>query len=109
MPKMLGPVPADKWEREVYHQLKLQLPHDWTVISGVSWSRVGPSDEWRYVRDGQADFVVLIPGLGMVIVEVKGSRAFRVGANGRWYRIDLNGNQTEIDESPPAQATRNML
>lgn len=104
----MGALPADKWEREVYQQLKSQLPADWVVISSVGWSRQGPSDEWRYVRDGQADFVVLVPGLGMVVLEVKGSRGFRVAADGRWFRVTGTGQEALIDEPPPAQATRNM-
>lgn len=105
---MMGSLPADKWEREVYQQLKSQLPPDWVAISSVGWSRQGPSDEWRYVRDGQADFVVLAPGLGMVVVEVKGSRGFRVAGDGRWFRINATGKEAQVDEPPPAQATRNM-
>lgn len=109
MPHMLGPVPADKWEREVYQQLKQQLPADWSVISNIGWSRRGPGTDYRYVRDGQADFVVLVPGRGMVVVEVKGSQRFRVGDDGRWYRGDVRtGVEVEVDEPPPAQATRNM-
>ncbi|UWX03669.1 NERD domain-containing protein [Pseudoxanthomonas sp. NC8] len=67
---MLGPVPGDRWEKNVYHQLKLQLPTDWIVVANVTWTL---STDGSYVRDGQADFVVLAPGLGMVVVEVKGN------------------------------------
>jgi thymidine kinase len=109
MARVIGPTPGDRWEREVMNQLRAQLPSDWLVLAGVTWSRQGPSDNWRYVRDGQADFVVLAPSLGMVIVEVKGSREFRIGDDGRWYRRDLARQaDVEILEPPPAQAIRNM-
>lgn len=109
MAKVMGPMPGDRWEREVLKQLQVQLPEDWLVLAGVSWSRQGPTDNWRYVRDGQADVVVLAPHLGMVIVEVKGSREFRIGDDGRWYRRDgATGTDVEVLEPPPAQATRNM-
>ncbi len=88
MARVIGSTPGDRWEREVLNQFKVQLPDAWLVLSGVSWSRQGPNDGWRYVRDGQADLVVLVPRLGMVVVEVKGSRVFRIGEDGRWYRTD---------------------
>lgn len=108
MAQYVGPVPADKWECEVRRQLKQQLPADWLVVTGVSWTRRGPHAS--YVRDGQADIVVLAPSLGMVVIEVKGSREFRISGDGCWYRRDsANGAEVRIDgESPPQQATRNM-
>jgi hypothetical protein len=110
MPKMLGSIPADRWERQVYLQLKQQLPDDWVVITNVAWARRGPTDDWRYVRDGEADVVVIVPQMGMVILEIKGSRSFRVGPDGRWYRVDERTRvEVAMDEPPPAQAARNMF
>lgn len=111
MPKIVGPITPDKWEREVRRQLESQLPSDWTVICNVSWAL---KNEGGYVRDGQSDFVVLAPGLGMAIVEVKGSRSIRVGIDGIWYRREINrrtgaeGQEIAINEAPPEQANRNM-
>ena len=36
------------------------------------------------VRDGEADFVVLAPELGLAVIEVKGSKLVRVDENGIW-------------------------
>lgn len=111
MPRIIGPVTPDKWEREVRRQLEVQLPSDWTVICNVSWAL---KDNAGYVRDGQSDFVVLVPELGMIIVEVKGSRSVRVGDDGIWYRREYNRKKNELskeialDEAPPEQANRNM-
>lgn len=107
MPRILGSTPADKWERNVIAQLKQQLPDDWVVISGVAWSRRGPTTGYTYVRDGQADIVVLVPSLGMVILEVKGSKGFRIGEDGRWYRLGPYGEEA-ISTPPPDQASSNM-
>ena len=107
MPRILGPVPADKWEREVRRQLLKQLPDNWTVICNVSWAL---KNERGFVRDGEADFVVLAPDLGLVVVEVKGSVSVRVGDDGVWYRReDYRGRSKEVAlrESPPEQANRN--
>jgi hypothetical protein len=111
MPRMIGPVTSDRWEREVRRQLAEQLPPDWTVVCNVAWAL---RNDAGFVRDGQCDFVVLVPGLGMAILEVKGSRSVRIGDDGIWYRTEANrrtgiaGSEVAIDEAPPEQACRNM-
>ena len=111
MSKIIGPVTSDKWEREVRRQLENQLPSDWIVVCNVSWAL---RNESGYVRDGQCDFVVLAPNLGMAILEVKGSRSVSVGSDGIWYRTEFNrrtgseGPAIAIKEAPPEQANRNM-
>jgi hypothetical protein len=80
MARILGPIPSNKWEREVLNQLKLQLPADWVAVSNVTWAIKGESG---YVNDGQSDFVVLVPNSGMVIVEVKGSKEFWIDEDGK--------------------------
>ncbi|MBO1111839.1 nuclease-related domain-containing DEAD/DEAH box helicase [Bordetella petrii] len=107
---MIGPVTQDKWEREVRRQLERQLPDEWIVVCNVSWA----IESGGYVRDGQSDFVVLAPDLGMAIVEVKGSRSVRVGEDGVWYRQEQNtrtgevGAEIKIEKAPPEQACGNM-
>lgn len=103
MPRVLGPVPSDKWEKEVRRQLAKQLPADWFVICNVSWAL----QEDGRVRDGQADFVVLAPNLGMVVVEVKGTQSVCVGEDGIWRRRYKNREEL-LNESPPEQANRNL-
>lgn len=109
MPRIIGPVPSDKWEREVRRQLSKQLPSSWIVICNVSWAL---KDDRGFVRDGQADFVVLVPEIGLVVVEVKGTKLVRVDEFGNWYRLGggYQDQQREylIKEPPPEQATRNL-
>lgn len=111
MPRMIGPITSDRWEREVRRQLAAQLPPEWTVVCNVSWAL---RNEAGFVRDGQCDFVVLAPGQGMAILEVKGSRAVRIGDDGIWHRTEVNrrtglpSREVAIDEAPPEQACRNM-
>ncbi|OLO07441.1 hypothetical protein BTW08_11725 [Salinicola sp. MH3R3-1] len=104
MPKIVGGLPADRWENEVLKAFKSQLPDDWVVISSVHWTL----EKNGYVRDGEADFVVLVPKSGLIVVEVKGSKEFKVGDDGLWSRRENNGTWTELKEAPPEQATRNM-
>jgi len=110
MPRVIGPVPSDKWEREVRQQLLKQLPDNWVVICNVSWAL---KNDLGAVRDGQSDFVVLAPGLGLAVVEVKGSKLVRVDENGIWHRsiFDSRGRKVAekvVNPPPPEQACGNL-
>lgn len=109
MPRILGPLPANRAERAVFRQLEQQLAADWVVLSNVGWSTRQVSASGRtWVRDGQADFVVLAPGFGLCVVEVKGSRHVRVGADGCWYRSHDGDSWEPIrPKTPPEQAITN--
>lgn len=103
MPKVIGSNPIDRWENEVLKALKQQLPREWIVLNSVGWSLMKNG----YVREGQADFVVLVPDSGLVVVEVKGSKEFKVDEAGIWHRKE-KGQWIALRESPPEQASRNM-
>lgn len=105
-PRVLGARPTDRWELHVLNQLGQQLPDDCTVVTGVSWSL---RDDRGFVRDGEADLVVLLPRVGLCVLEVKGSREFRVDAAGRWLRKEQDGGrEVPLAKSPAAQAAGNM-
>ena len=104
MPRIIGNLPSDRWENEVLRALKSQLPADWVVMPSVKWT----VKKHGYVRDGEADFVVLAPGSGMVVVEVKGSKEFVVGEDGIWRRREGEDGWMALKEPPPEQAMRNM-
>ena len=105
MARVLGPLPADFSERMLLRKLHKQLPATWTVLANVTWAS---RDESGLVADGQCDFVVLVPGAGMVIVEVKGSREIFIDTDGLWYRRDQDGLAILVSPSPPEQAMKNM-
>lgn len=104
MPKIIGYLPADRWENEVLKALKNQLPDDWIVMPSVMWTL----EKNGYVRDGEADFVVLAPASGLVVIEVKGSKEFMVGEDGKWMRKQDDESWVSLKEPPPEQAMRNM-
>jgi len=103
MARMIGGSPSDRWEREVKRELKLQLPDRWVVVSDVSYSI---REDSGYIRDGQADFVILVPDKGLVVLEVKGSKGVAVTSQGDWLLLNESGAKKKI-KSPPKQATRN--
>lgn len=103
MAKVIGGSPSDRWEQVVKRELQRQLPDDWIVVCDVSYSW---REEAGYIRDGQADFVVLAPNKGLVVIEVKGSRGISVTDGGDWLLHKRDGSKQKITP-PPEQATRN--
>lgn len=109
MPRVLGHIPANRAERVVRDRLREQLPADWVVVSSVAWSKrtkTRSGSGASYVRDGQCDFVVLAPGEGICVVEVKGASRVRVDEKGRW-QFDEHGRWRTYDKSPLEQASGN--
>jgi len=104
MARIIGYLPADFWENKVIQALKGQLPDDWIVLPSVMWTL----EKNGYVRDGEADIVVLAPELGLVVLEVKGSKEFKVCDDGKWLRKEGDNGWIQLKESPVEQATRNM-
>ncbi len=86
-------------EGEVYRQLRDQLPPGWTVRFNFAfcWYR------GRTLREAEVDFIVLAPGRGLMILEVKGSYGFECRA-GQWFRIKEDGTREEA-RNPFQQAT----
>lgn len=75
-------------ERLVYSALREQLPDDWTVRHHypACWKDGG------YLRDFEADFIVIAPRLGLMFIEVKASNGFECTA-AAWYRVNSNGTK----------------
>ena len=75
-----------------------KLPQNWFVLYGVTWYLRIRNNSWS---EGEADFVIISPETGLVVVEVKG------GAIGRdevgWYSIDRNNEKHRIKD-PALQA-----
>ena len=74
------------------------LEDDWTVLHSVAWQGVRSGRQ----GDGEADFVLLHPEHGLVVLEVKGG-GVRTTA-GRWESVDRHGRVHAIKD-PYLQAT----
>ena len=61
-------------EKMAYKALSRQLPASWVVRYHYPFCWY----DGRRLRDGEADFIVLAPSRGIMIVEVKGSHAVYV-------------------------------
>lgn len=70
-------------ERDVYRALEDQLPATTTVIHDYSYAAFL---DGRF-KDGQSDFIVVIPGIGTCFLEVKGTRRFKY-TSACWHRYE---------------------
>jgi hypothetical protein len=94
-------------EARFYEACRDQLPADVVVIHSASWVY---RDARGWLREGEADFTILVPQAGVLAVEVKGGGvAFDAGA-GRWYSVDREGQRNEIkDPFKQASGERHAL
>lgn len=75
--------------------------NDWIVLHSLGLSRRGNKPY------GEIDFVVLVPGGGVLCLEVKGGRVSC--ADGRWTTLDRDGNAHTLGRSPFLQAREGMF
>jgi hypothetical protein len=89
--------PVEDSERKVGDALQ-RLPEGWIVLHHVSWQsrRAGRQG------DGEADFIILHPRKGILVLEVKGG-GIEV-EQGRWLTTDRYGKRHDI-KNPFEQAT----
>src|SRR4051794_10992184 len=90
---------ATKGERRTFESLRA-LDDAWYVLHSVGFV----AREGRGNRPGEADFVLLHPRLGMIVLEVKDGR-YRV-AGRQWYESRASG-WVPIARPPFDQATDN--
>lgn len=88
-------------ERRVFEGLK-KLGDDWVVVHGLRF--VAPARSRFPPRNGEADFVLVHPRQGLIVLEVKGGR-YEI-EHGRWFTFP-GGKRTPMDRSPFTQATQN--
>jgi hypothetical protein len=91
-----GDEPIEDSERRVANALK-HLSDGWTILHHVSWQ----SKRGGRQGDGEADFIVLHPKKGMLVIEVKGG-GVDIEA-GRWVTTDRYGERHSI-KNPYEQA-----
>jgi Nuclease-related domain/UvrD-like helicase C-terminal domain/PhoH-like protein len=88
-------------EKRVFELLKaIQERPAWTVLHSL-----GLSSGYNG-HHGEIDFLVVVPGQGLLCLEVKGGGVSC--ADGRWSTIDRNGRRHELGRSPIEQAKQGI-
>jgi hypothetical protein len=94
--------PSDA-ERLLFRELQHQLPDDWLVFHRRPWH--APNAEGS-ARDGEADFVLAHPRLGILVVEAMSGGVGRDPKTGLWHAVDHAGRRLHAIDDPFAQARR---
>jgi len=100
-PVLLDPDTKSPAERRLYEAFARELDDEWVVFHHVKW--IGHDDLGR-PRDGEADFVVAHPHLGILVVEVKGGRICFDETTGHYTSTDHDNVEHDVGD-PFEQAT----
>ncbi len=96
-------------ERVVAEDLCAQLPKDVRIFHSYPWLREERDlyKPWQgeVIREGEADFVIVDPRFGFMVIEVKGGHMFYDPETRRWGRH--GGNHAVKD--PFEQASKNLF
>ncbi len=92
-------------ERTLYSQLAAQLPDPFTVMYSVKWLM---RDRRHHDHDGEIDFLLVHPELGLLVLEVKGGRIRVDGPSGHWYTKNRFDEEVQLKVSPFDQARENL-
>jgi hypothetical protein len=87
-------------ERRLYDAFRERLDDSYIVFHHVAWLSL---DRRKQPRDGEADFVLVHPKRGILILEVKGGGIRRIPQANTWITIDAQGYE-EVIRNPVEQA-----
>ncbi|MEJ2710740.1 MAG: nuclease-related domain-containing protein [Anaerolineales bacterium] len=94
LPESILKDPKRAAERRFYEAAQ-GLSSKFVVFYSVAWQAVDPK---AGARDGEADFVIAHPELGLMVVEVKGGGIGFDGRRGAWTSTDRHGVTHPIDD-----------
>lgn len=109
IPRMEVDAIALKPERDVARALVEQLPADSIVYHSYPWLKADRHDRrgGTTLREGEADFVVVLPCLGFLVLEVKGGEVRYDPVTHQWLRV-LSGGKLKKIKDPFHQARENV-
>ncbi|MBX9856485.1 MAG: ATP-binding domain-containing protein [Gemmatimonadaceae bacterium] len=96
--------PERRAECEVYDALARSLKGGWDVYYSRPWRGI---DRLGMEREGEADFVLVHPEYGLLVLEVKGGEISYDAATDCWHSMDRSGFRFRIKD-PEAQARRSL-
>ncbi|MDP4744691.1 MAG: NERD domain-containing protein [Porticoccaceae bacterium] len=94
-------------ERDTARALVSQLSNDSIIYHSYPWLRTDRNDKGNTtIKEGETDFVIVVPGHGMLILEVKGGDIVYDENRQEWFRRLESGKLKPIQD-PFEQARRN--
>lgn len=103
-PDRLDETTVSSAERMMFKELNTQLGSDFLVLHSVHWVATKGGRN----QDGEADFIIAHPDLGVLVMEVKGGKIRRDSATDSWFTKSWDGTEAELKMSPFLQAERSM-
>lgn len=91
-------------ERRLFDALATSLDNHYTVFAGVRWVK----KKWDRAINGEADFVIVHPERGILVLEVKGGGIGFDAPSGKWHSIDGRG-EIHVINNPVEQAQNNFF
>lgn len=114
MARLVPPVKIDdilvKSERDVARSLTERLPSHCTVYHSYPWLRLDRNQytpENQVLQEGEADFLIIWPERGVLVLEVKGGNIRFDNSQMQWYSQDYYGRSHQIKD-PFKQASKNL-
>lgn len=89
-------------ERKTFLALK-SLPGKFTIFYSIHWQT--HTDDWG-VKEGEADFIIVHPDIGILVLEVKGGGISYSAERDQWFSQDRYGTKNPIQD-PIEQGRRN--
>lgn len=89
-------------ERRVFEALRDALPGSYTVLHHVPWVHRRRSGG---AYDGEADFVIVHPQRGVLVLEVKGGGIRYEASTSTWYTTPRRGSERRLHRDPFEQAS----
>jgi hypothetical protein len=87
-PNQISPDTPSAAERLLYEAFREGLDQSYTVFHSVAWQS---KDAEGRPRDGEADFVIVHPSRGILVLEAKGGIIRCDPRTGRWTSTDRHG------------------
>ena len=91
-------------EENLFRQFARQLSDDYVVLHSVGWLNRQRGEAYR---TGEADFVIVHPGRGVLVIEVKGGKIRGNTSDRDWESEDRHGQRHRV-KNPIKQAQRSM-
>jgi hypothetical protein len=97
-----------KPERDTARCLVDRLPPDCVIYHSYPWLRTDRNDRSKKtLREGETDFVIVLPSHGLLVLEVKGGEISYDPDTRDWSRVLASGRLRGIQD-PFEQASRNL-
>ncbi|WP_339064489.1 nuclease-related domain-containing DEAD/DEAH box helicase [Teredinibacter turnerae] len=99
-----------KSERDVARSLVERLPSDCTIYHSFPWLRLERNEyrpENQVLQEGEADFLIIWPDRGILVLEVKGGKIRFDHDTMEWYSTNYYGKEFQIKD-PFKQASKNL-